>query len=135
MLAEAARVSPTDSATPLHLAAAGEASGPVAAAHLLLAAGASADALSFSGLRGILIPPWPSSPGSRLNTALAGWELDFDLELLAFDQQQKLLDKVSSPRASWGSTGGIGSPRSPPGTEPCKHGAEQAPAGSELCCR
>ena len=101
----------------------------VKAAHLLLAA-----ALDFSGLRAILNPAWPSSPGSRLNTALAGRELDFDLELLALDQyQQKLLDKVSSPRASWGSTGGIGSPRSPPGTQPCKHGAEQAPAGSELC--
>ena len=88
MLAEAARASPTDGATPLHLAAAGGASGPVTAAHLLLAVGASADALSFSGLRGILIPAWPSSPGSRLNTALAGWELDFDLDLLALDQYQ-----------------------------------------------
>ncbi|CAN6358405.1 unnamed protein product [Urochloa humidicola] len=58
-------------------------------------------------------PAWPSSPASRLKTALAGRELDFDLELLALDQyQQKLFDKVSSPRAaaSWGSAGGIGSP-------------------------
>jgi len=68
MPAEAARALPTDGATPLHLAAAGGASGPVAAAHLLLVTGA----LSFSGLHGILIPPWPSSLGSKLNTALAG---------------------------------------------------------------
>ncbi|PAN17056.1 hypothetical protein PAHAL_3G104600 [Panicum hallii] len=59
---------------------------------------------------GMLNPAWPSSPASRLKTALAGRELDFDLELLALDQyQQKLFDKVSSPRASWGSAGGIGS--------------------------
>ena len=86
MPAEAARASPMDGATLLHLTTAGGASGPVAAAHLLLAVGASADALSFSGLYGILIPPWPSSPGSRLNASLAGWELDFDLDLLALDQ-------------------------------------------------
>ena len=55
--AEAARASPTDGATPLHLAAAGGAAGAVAATHLLLAAGASADALAFSGLRaGDLLP-------------------------------------------------------------------------------
>ncbi|KAG2616169.1 zinc finger CCCH domain-containing protein 33-like [Panicum virgatum] len=60
---------------------------------------------------GMLHPAWPSSPASRIKTALAGRELDFDLELLALDQyQQKLFDKVSSPRASWGSAGGIGSP-------------------------
>ncbi|XP_066360545.1 zinc finger CCCH domain-containing protein 33-like [Miscanthus floridulus] len=60
---------------------------------------------------GMLNPAWPSSPASRLKTALAGRELDFDLELLAFDQyQQKLFDKGSSPRASWGSAGGISSP-------------------------
>ncbi|CAD6334772.1 unnamed protein product [Miscanthus lutarioriparius] len=61
---------------------------------------------------GLLNPAaWPSSPASRLKTALAGRELDFDLELLALDQyQQKLFDKVSSPRASWGSASGIGSP-------------------------
>lgn len=57
---------------------------------------------------GMLNPAaWPSSPAARLKTALAGRELDFDLELLALDQyqqQQKLFDKVSSPRAGgWGS--------------------------------
>jgi hypothetical protein len=58
----------------------------------------------------MLNPAWPSSPASRLKTALAaGRELDLDLELLALDQyQQKLFDKVSSPRAGWG--GGMGSP-------------------------
>ncbi|GJM94473.1 hypothetical protein PR202_ga11118 [Eleusine coracana subsp. coracana] len=54
---EAARASPTDGATPLHLAAGGGAATAVAAAHLLLAAGASPDALAFSGLRaGDLLP-------------------------------------------------------------------------------
>ncbi|KAL6594620.1 hypothetical protein ACP70R_048358 [Stipagrostis hirtigluma subsp. patula] len=63
---------------------------------------------------GMLNPAWPSSPASRLKTALGGRELDFDLELLALDQyQQKLFDKVSSPRASWGTgAGGLGSPMS-----------------------
>ncbi|KAL6864740.1 hypothetical protein ACP4OV_015891 [Aristida adscensionis] len=62
---------------------------------------------------GMLNPAWPSSPASRLKTALGGArELDFDLELLALDQyQQKLFDKVSSPRAGWGGGGGgLGSP-------------------------
>lgn len=63
--AEAARASPTDGATPLHLAAAGGAAGAVAAAHLLLAAGASADALAFSGLRaGDLLPRARSRQGA-----------------------------------------------------------------------
>ncbi|KAF0923076.1 hypothetical protein E2562_003305 [Oryza meyeriana var. granulata] len=57
---------------------------------------------------------WPSSPASRLKTALGARELDFDLEMLALDQyQQKLFDKVSnapSPRASWGAASGLGSP-------------------------
>jgi hypothetical protein len=44
---EASRASPTDGATPLHLAASGAAAGAVGAARLLLAAGAPA----FSGLR------------------------------------------------------------------------------------
>lgn len=54
----------------------------------------------------MMSPAWPSSPASRLKTALGARELDFDLEMLALDQyQQKLFDKVSgapSPRASWG---------------------------------
>ncbi|KAJ1261419.1 hypothetical protein BS78_09G028300 [Paspalum vaginatum] len=59
----------------------------------------------------MLNPAWPSSPAARLKTALAGRDLDVDLELLALDQyQQKLFDKVSSPRAGWGTAGGIGSP-------------------------
>ncbi|CAN6349588.1 unnamed protein product [Urochloa humidicola] len=70
--------------------------------------------LDMGAMLGGVNPAWPSSPASRLKTALAaGRELDFDLELLALDQyQQKLFDKVSSPRAaaSWGSAGGIGSP-------------------------
>ncbi|CAN6340462.1 unnamed protein product [Urochloa humidicola] len=64
--AEAARASPTDGATPLHLAAAGGAAGAVAAAHLLLAAGASADALAFSGLRaGDLLPRAAAAAADR----------------------------------------------------------------------
>lgn len=35
---------------------------------------------------GMLNPGWPSSRASRLKTALADRELDFDLELLALDQ-------------------------------------------------
>ncbi|KAL5202708.1 hypothetical protein ABZP36_013660 [Zizania latifolia] len=62
----------------------------------------------------MLNPGWPSSPASRLKTALGARELDFDLEMLALDQyQQKLFDKMSnvpSPRASWGAAGGLGSP-------------------------
>ncbi|XP_062230652.1 zinc finger CCCH domain-containing protein 33-like [Phragmites australis] len=63
---------------------------------------------------GMLSPSWPSSQASRLKTALGARELDFDLELLALDQyQQKLFDKVSSPRSSWGSAGGLGSSMPP----------------------
>ncbi|CAM0958116.1 unnamed protein product [Alopecurus aequalis] len=54
---EATRASATDGATPLHLVAAGGAANAVAATHLLLAAGASTEALSVSGLRaGDLLP-------------------------------------------------------------------------------
>uniref|UniRef100_A0ACD5W2P6 Uncharacterized protein n=1 Tax=Avena sativa TaxID=4498 RepID=A0ACD5W2P6_AVESA len=54
---EATRASGTDGATALHLAAAGGAANAVAATHLLLAAGASTEALSASGLRaGDLLP-------------------------------------------------------------------------------
>jgi len=47
--AEAARASPTDGATPLHLTAAGGAAGAVTAVHLLTE-GVSADTLTFLGL-------------------------------------------------------------------------------------
>ncbi|VAH13695.1 unnamed protein product [Triticum turgidum subsp. durum] len=54
---EACRASGTDGATALHLAAAGGAANAVAATHLLLAAGASTETLSVSGLRaGDLLP-------------------------------------------------------------------------------
>ncbi|KAM3406811.1 hypothetical protein ACQJBY_000715 [Aegilops geniculata] len=54
---EACRASGTDGATALHMAAAGGAANAVAATHLLLAAGASTEALSVSGLRaGDLLP-------------------------------------------------------------------------------
>ncbi|KAM0876749.1 hypothetical protein ACQ4PT_035967 [Festuca glaucescens] len=54
---EATRASGTDGATALHLAAAGGAANAVAATQLLLAAGASTEALSASGLRaGDLLP-------------------------------------------------------------------------------
>ncbi|KAG8084479.1 hypothetical protein GUJ93_ZPchr0010g10968 [Zizania palustris] len=60
----------------------------------------------FDMAAAMLNPAWPSSPASRLKTALGARELDFDLGMLALDQyQQKLFDKVSnaaSPRASWG---------------------------------
>ncbi|KAG8067041.1 hypothetical protein GUJ93_ZPchr0005g15729 [Zizania palustris] len=70
--------------------------------------------LDMAAAAAMLNPGWPSSPVSRLKTALGARELDFDLEMLALDQyQQKLFDKMSnapSPRASWGSAGGLGSP-------------------------
>ncbi|WVZ96059.1 hypothetical protein U9M48_041742 [Paspalum notatum var. saurae] len=65
---------------------------------------------------------WPSSPAARLKTALAGRDLDVDLELLALDQyQQKLFDKVSSPRgAGWSSAGGIGGSPLPAAAPPAR---------------
>ncbi|XP_047096386.1 zinc finger CCCH domain-containing protein 33-like [Lolium rigidum] len=61
--AEATRASPTDGATALHLAAAGGAAHAVAATHLLLAAGASTEALSASALRaGDLLPRAATAP-------------------------------------------------------------------------
>jgi len=44
---------------------------------------------------GVVNPVWRSSPASRrLKNALAGRELDLDLELLELDQhQQKLFDQ------------------------------------------
>ncbi|AQK95313.1 Zinc finger CCCH domain-containing protein 29 [Zea mays] len=70
--AEAARASPTDGATPLHLAAAGGAPAAVAAAHILLAAGASADARAFSGLRAgdLLLPRAAAAAAADADRAL-----------------------------------------------------------------
>jgi len=88
-----------DGATPLHQATAGGAAGAVAAAHLLLAAGASADALTFLGLsaadllpranaaaergRALLVllkpPAWRSSPHGRWHS-MRGWTDDGQAE-------------------------------------------------------
>nr|ABR13341.1 transposase [Zea mays] len=60
--AEAARASPADGATPLHLAA---------ATHILLAASASADARAFSGLRaGDLLLPRANEAAAAADRAL-----------------------------------------------------------------
>ncbi|KQK07846.2 zinc finger CCCH domain-containing protein 33 [Brachypodium distachyon] len=62
---EACRASPTDGATALHMAAAGGAAGAVAATHLLLAAGASTEALSASGLRAGDLLPRAAGPADK----------------------------------------------------------------------
>jgi hypothetical protein len=68
---EARRASETDGATALHLAAAGGAANAVAATHQLLAAGASTEALSASGLRaGDLLPRAASAAEKPLRLLL-----------------------------------------------------------------